>query len=238
MMSELTDEAKVGALLCTDVIAVGQAPTVAVIMLHGYAMCGSDLSPFARSLGVSAVYYIPDAPLPADPAGRCWWPMDQERRRVALMSGPRDLVSDVPAGAPVARAYLRNLVLRVRHENPGLPVALVGFSQGGMLACDTVLLGDVDVDAIALLSSSRINFEAWTARRERLRRLPVLVSHGETDADLAFSAGVALRDFCQQTGARVTWIAFQEGHVIPLVVWRGIRRLLSSLPLAVAPTAP
>jgi phospholipase/carboxylesterase len=224
--------------MVTDRIQVGEAPRLAVVLLHGYGMRGSDLAPFAHSLGVPAVFYVPDAPLQAVPSGRAWWVMDQEKRRVALQVGPRDLATEVPAGAPAARALLGDLVARVRREHPALPVALIGFSQGGMLACDALLHDTVRVDALALLSSSRIDITEWSRRTDRLRGLPVLVSHGEADDDLAFTTGLALRDFCVEAGARVTWIPFPDGHAIPLVVWRGIRRFLAGLTPRAAPTSP
>lgn len=213
--------------LAVECIRVGDHPRLVVVMLHGYAMRGSDLSPFAHSLGLSAVFYVPDAPLAAVPDGRAWWPMDQERRRVALMAGPRDLADEVPAGAPAARALLAELVARARREHPRLPVAVIAFSQGGMLACDAVVHDVVRLDALALLSSSRIDLANWRRGADRLRGLPVLVSHGEADDDLAFAAGERLRDFCIAAGALVTWVPFAEGHSIPLVVWRAIRRFLN-----------
>ena len=223
----MSGERMAGTALETQRIAVGDPPTLAVVMLHGYAMRAADLAPFAHSLGVPAVFYVPEAPLAAVPGGRAWWPMDQELRRVALLDGPRDLAEARPTGAAAARALLRDLVARVRREQPGLPVVVIGFSQGGMLACDAVLHDDIRPDCLALLSSSRIDIANWTQRAERLKGLPVLVSHGEADDDLAFAAGEALRDFCMAAGASVTWVPFPEGHAIPLVVWRGIRRFLS-----------
>ena len=226
------------AAIRTECITVGGRPEVAVVLLHGHAMQGADLAPFAHSLGVPAAYYVPDAPLDADPAGLAWWPIDQAQRRTTLRAGPRDLATEVPSGAPAARALLGELVSRVRCELPGLPVVLIGFSQGGMLACDAVLHGNVGVEGLVLLSSSRINVQSWVERRDRLSGMPVLVSHGETDDDLAFSAGEALRDFCRDAGADVTWIAFPEGHVVPLLVWRAIRRFLTARRLRVEPTFP
>lgn len=213
--------------LAAEGIRVGDEPRLVVVMLHGYAMRASDLSPFAHSLGFPAVFYVPDAPIAAVPEGRAWWPMDQERRRVALLAGPRDLAEEVPAGAPAARALLAELVARARRAHPGLPVAVIAFSQGGMLACDAVLHDAVRLDALALLSSSRIDISNWRRRADRLRGLPMLVSHGEADDDLAFAAGERLRDFCIAAGAEVTWVPFADGHSIPLVVWRGIRRFLT-----------
>jgi len=69
----------------------------------------------------------------------------------------------------------------------------------------------------------------WWPLRERLRDLPVFVSHGRMDSDLAFSAGEALRDFMTASGAQVTWAPFDGGHEIPLAAWRGLRKFLYSL---------
>lgn len=217
---------------------VGGAAQIAVVMLHGYAMRADDLAPFAHSLGLPAVFYVPDGPLEAEPSGRAWWPMDRARRRLALERGPRDLADERPAGAPAARALLRDLVAGVRRAHPNLPLAVIAFSQGGMLACDAVLHDDIRLDALALLSSSRIDLGTWLGRSDRLQGLPVLVSHGETDEDLSFAAGESLRDFCVQAGATVTWVPFPDGHAIPLVVWRAIRRFLSGLSSRGAPSAP
>lgn len=207
-------------------------------MLHGYAMGAEDLSPFAVSLGLPAVFYVPHAPLEAVPSGRAWWPMDAERRRQALLKGPRDLADERPTGASAARALLGELLVRVRRAHPDLPLVVIAFSQGGMLACDAVLHDEARLDGLALLSSSRIDIAHWRERAERLRGLPVLVSHGETDDDLAFAAGEALRDFCADAGAIVTWVPFPGGHSIPLVVWRAIRRFVAGITRREAPSVP
>ena len=57
----------------------------------------------------------------------------------------------------------------------------------------------------------------------------MLVSHGDGDADLAYSAGVALKDLLIEAGADVTWVPFNGGHEIPLVVWRRLRQLVQRL---------
>jgi phospholipase/carboxylesterase len=98
-----------------------------------------------------------------------------------------------------------------------------------MLACDLLLRDQPPVAALALLSSSRIAADEWEPLGGRLRGLPVLVSHGRSDADLAFSAGEALRDFLVRGGAQVTWVPFEQGHEIPLPVWRSLRKFLLSL---------
>lgn len=193
-------------------------------------MAPESLAPFATSLGMAADYFIPEGPVCEGP-GHAWWPVDATCRRAMRAQGPRDLHAESPAGASSARAALLELLQHVKAQAPDHAVVLIGFSQGGMLACDALLRDHVRIDGLALLSSCRITAAEWEARRKAFRALPVLVSHGRTDAELSFAAGEALRDLCLRGGAAVTWVPFDGGHEIPLVVWRGIRRLLQELPV-------
>jgi phospholipase/carboxylesterase len=98
-----------------------------------------------------------------------------------------------------------------------------------MLALDWTLRGNQRVDGLALLSTSRLALRDWEPQRERLRNLPVFLSHGTTDGDLAFAAGERLRHFLLESAAQLTWTPFEGGHEIPLVVWRGLRKFLAAL---------
>jgi phospholipase/carboxylesterase len=213
-----------------DAIAVGdeQAP-LAVIVLHGRQMQASDLAPFAHSLGTRAYFVFPDAPLAAEPRGRTWWPVDSEARMRRLASGPMDLSEMDPPGRAEARALLDAVVRALTDGAPARRIVLVGFSQGGMLAMDYVLHDGVRPAALALLSSTRIAIADWTPRAPRLAGLPVLVAHGRGDAELSFASGEGLRDFAVAGAADVTWLPFDGGHELPLVVWRALRKLLASL---------
>lgn len=143
-----------------------------------------------------------------------------------MAAGPRDLWQAHPPGAAAARAHFASLLHQVCARHGGASPVVIGFSQGGMLACDTLLRDGGPMSALALLSASRISLDEWLPRAERLAGMPVLVSHGRQDPDLAFAAGEALRDFCARSGALVTWVPFEGGHEIPLVAWRAVRRLL------------
>ncbi len=195
------------------------APTV-VVVLHGRNMSGSDLAPFAHSLRVPAYFLFPDAPLPCAP-GRSWWPVDSETRLRRLSRGPMDLWTMDPPGRAEARDRIEALLRPFASRR----CILVGFSQGGMLAMDYVLHGG-RVDGLALLSSTRIAFADWRGRLPNLAGLPVLVAHGRADNELSFAAGEGLRDAAIVGGADVTWLPFDGGHEIPLVVWRGLRQFL------------
>jgi phospholipase/carboxylesterase len=204
--------------------AVGDdAAPLAVVVLHGRQMEGADLAPFAHSLGVPAYFVFPDGPLPAKPRGRTWWPVDSEARIRRLASGPMELSAMDPEGRAEARALLEALCKQLAR-----PIVLVGFSQGGMLAMDHVLHGGTRPEALALLSSTRIAITDWQPRAHVLAGLPVLVAHGHADAELSFTAGELLRDFAAAGGAQVTWLPFEGGHEIPLVVWRALRTLVKA----------
>ena len=201
----------------------------AVVLLHGYAMQPSDLTPFAHSIGIPARFFFPRGPHASPVRGYAWWDVDTEARERMLAHGPRDLVRQQPPGLGAIRDQLGRFLEVLTAEFAPSRVVLGGFSQGGMLACDFVLRGPQAVDGLVLLSSSRIDFEAWQPLHARLAGLPAFVSHGERDADLSFPAGLALRDFLAASGAAVSWVPFEGGHEIPLVVWRGLRKFLAPL---------
>jgi phospholipase/carboxylesterase len=200
-----------------------------VVMLHGYAMCPEDLSPFASSMRTESVFYFPQGPEAALPQGFAWWPIDQERRQAQLQNGPRDLFQEYPQSRPTIRRHLLQFIAAVRERHPSLPVVLAGFSQGGMLACDLALHESLDLAGMALLSTSRIAIDDWIPRLSTLRGLPVFVSHGRSDPDLAFAAGDALQSTLADAGATVTWLPFDGRHEIPLVVWRQLKRFIQSI---------
>jgi len=213
-------------------IAVGD-PNARVVMVlsHGFQMEPADLSPFAHSIRAPAWFLFPEAPQPAEPRGRAWWFIDAKLRDEALLRGPRDFAIQHPPDLPAARATMLAFLEAAKERAAGRKFVVGGFSQGGMLTCDTLLRSGLGVDAMALLSASRIAYDEWeplVARRPFAGR-PVLVSHGQADPDLAFAAGEALRDCMAAAGAEVAWVPFAEGHEIPLVVWRRLRMLLLGL---------
>ncbi|MCU1277868.1 MAG: putative Carboxylesterase [bacterium] len=226
-MSERQETIELGGLRA---ISVGDpdAAKVVMVLAHGFQMEPADLSPFAHSIRAPAWFLFPEAPRDAEPRGRAWWFIDPKLRDEALRRGPRDFAGQHPPDLPAARARLQAFLQAAKAAAGVRPLVIGGFSQGGMLTCDTLLRSELDVAAMVLLSASRIAFDEWEPllTAGRLRGLPVLVSHGETDPDLAFSAGEALRDCLAAAGADVTWLPFGQGHEIPLVVWRRLRTLL------------
>lgn len=208
---------------------IGDGGHFDLVLLHGYAMKGGDFAPFAQSLGIPGRYFFPDAPISVPGGGNSWWPVDQERRMMSVALGARDFADQDPPGRSAARETLRQFLAGISADDPSRPLILGGFSQGGMLAVDYTVHGDAAMAGLVLLSSSRIALHDWQPRSQRLRALPVFVSHGRQDHDLAFSAGEALHEFIREAGARTVWCPFDGGHETPLSVWRELRRFLKTL---------
>ncbi len=225
----MREEIREIAGLLTAVVRPEGAAEASVVMLHGYAMQPTDLAPFAHSMKVPATFYFPRGPLPAHAQGFAWWPIDVETKNTALTNGPRDLADAYPAGREAARNRMQLFLTAIKSDTANCPLILGGFSQGGMLACELTLHGICKPAGMMLLSASRIALNEWHPRLGTLRDLPSLVSHGRADPDLAYSAGENLRDMLLAANARVTWIGFDQGHEIPLTVWRAMRRFLAKV---------
>ena len=217
------------------VVSVGEPETAeqVVVLLHGFQMQPSDLSPFAHALKAPAWFLFPEGPLPAEPQGRAWWHIDHKAREAIIANGPRDFAGQHPPDLPNARDRLRAFVEALAPRIGGRPFVLGGFSQGAMLTSDTVLRSTFPLSALVLFSGSRIGWDEqeplYRAAAERYRGLPVMVAHGETDPDIAYAAGQGLRDALRGAGADVTWQSFPQGHEIPLVVWRTFRKFLGNV---------
>jgi phospholipase/carboxylesterase len=199
------------------------------VLLHGYAMEPSDLASLADAMTLPASLYLPRGIHPAVPQGHAWWPVDASRRAAQMAEGARDLFNEHPPGREHLRLRFGEFIseLRLRHGNK--PLILAGFSQGGMLACDLLLRGAVRPQGLVLMSTSCIAIDEWQPRFDQARELPVLVTHGEADADISFTAGQRVRDHFIAAGASVTWFPFSGGHGAPLVVWREFRRFTITL---------
>jgi phospholipase/carboxylesterase len=201
-----------------------------VILLHGFLGMVDDLAPFARSLRVPGRFIVPHGIYDMAPLrGRAWWPIDVDERDAQIAKGPRDLSTFVPDGLAHARNVVSELIDELRRESPNAPLVLGGFSQGGMLCSDIVFRTDFPIAALALFSSARIAAGEWRAGYARRTEMPVFMSHGRSDHDLAFGAAELYKDELAREGLRIDWCPFDGGHEIPLVVLRAFKKFLARI---------
>jgi phospholipase/carboxylesterase len=145
-----------------------------VVLLHGYGADGDDLiglAPyFARALP-DAAFVSPHAPEPCEgaPMGRQWWGIRsfsaEERLRGALRA------------APILDRFLDDELKR--HRLGEQDMALVGFSQGTMMALHVGLRRPRPVAGILGYSGALVAPE--TLAREVRSKPPILLIHGEAD---------------------------------------------------------
>ena len=156
-----------------DAIVVGSLPaSTVVVVLHGRLMYATDLAPFAHSLDLDATFVIPDAPIEAEPRGRCWWPSDAEER--ARRGGPIDLFALDPPGRADARAALGALCREIAED---VPLALVTFLTFPLLAVASVIFRVASAGAYRATREKIANITAYL--QETLSGVRVVRSFGQ-----------------------------------------------------------
>lgn len=200
----------------------GRGPVL--VLLHGFGAPGTDLVSLHRQIVVdpSVRFVFPMAPLvleqgPSDETTpRAWWPIDIAALSQAVLTGNADdLMRREPDGLAEARAEVSLFLDAIEAELDPTEVVLGGFSQGAMLATDTVLRSDRKVAGLVILSGSLLAEPIWRARAAEHAGLPVLQSHGKTDPILPYFVAEKLRDTLLSAGLEVEWISFNGGHGIP-----------------------
>ncbi|MBL8642715.1 MAG: dienelactone hydrolase family protein [Rhodospirillaceae bacterium] len=169
--------------------AQGSAAESAVIFLHGYGSNGDDLiglAPFFAQTLPKTVFYSPNAPEPWEGGffgGRQWFTLagyDPEalRRQAGHMKGVYDRMFE---GAVKASAFLNTYIdqTMAHHKLPASKVALIGFSQGTMMALHAGLRRAESLAAIVGFSGAMVGASKLAA--EIKSRPPVLLVHGEDD---------------------------------------------------------
>lgn len=164
-----------------------------VVFLHGWGANGADLiglAPhFARGLP-TALFQSPDAPFPCDanPAGLQWWSF-ADNSQAQLVGGAR-------LAASLVGAYLDE-----QQKALGLTdadTALVGFSQGAMLALQVGLR--MNRHLAGIVAYSGVLIAAETLKDELTSKPPVLLVHGERDTVVPPQASQVAAQFLSHGG--------------------------------------
>lgn len=152
----------------------GQPATSLVIFLHGFGADGNDLigisDRWAQSLPNTA-FASPHAPEPCAgaPMGRQWFNL--------TMRDPKEFLDGVTAAKPILERFIMDETQRL---NIGLnKVALVGFSQGTMMALHTGLRLAQPLAGIVGYSGLLAGPE--TLKADTLNPCPITLVHGAMD---------------------------------------------------------
>jgi phospholipase/carboxylesterase len=157
----------------------GAAARKLVVFLHGYGADGNDLIEIGRAwqpLMPDAAFVSPHAPEPCGgaPTGRQWFAL--------TFRDPDERWKGVNAAAPILNRFLDAEL--ARRKLPASALALVGFSQGTMMALHVGLRRATAPAAIVGYSGLFVlpdNAEPEVVAAEVKSRPPVLLIHGDRD---------------------------------------------------------
>lgn len=173
--------------------AAGNRAKELVILLHGLGADGNDLislAPLFAQVLPGAAFVAPNAPFPCDmaPFGRQWFSF-QNREPEAVLAGVR-------AAAPHLGAFIDTEL-----ERAGLPderLALIGFSQGTMMALHVALRRARPCAAVIGYSGALVGPELLAGEIES--RPPVLLVHGDADEVVPFQSMAAAEGALRAAG--------------------------------------
>ncbi len=229
-----TSQVRLGSLDVVLRLPQGWQPSDGlVVLLHGFGAPGDDLVALADYLDAPKVgWAFPAAPLELSGLygdARAWWLIDLARfEQDAARGRLLDRLGEIPDGlAPARTAVIDMLAALATHTGvPDDRVVLGGFSQGAMLSLDVLLHTDRAFAGAALMSGTFIAESLWAPRMAARAGLPVVMSHGRSDALLPFVASEQLRDRLRAAGLEVTWVPFPGGHAIPPEVLTAVGGLI------------
>jgi phospholipase/carboxylesterase len=155
--------------------------------------------------------------------------IDMERLDRVARTGDTSLLTDVePPGLEQARNQLVRALDELDAALTPSSLFIGGFSQGAMLACDTVLRSSRKFGGLVMLSGAMLAAPIWRSLMGERTGLPVFMSHGVSDPILPFVIADQLRAELHNAGLRVDWRPFRGGHQIPADVLRALGQFLQS----------
>jgi len=161
--------------------ASGRDPQSMVILLHGYGSNGADLMglvPYLRPSLPDTVFMAPNAPevCPGAPGGYQWWSLTD--------LGQESRAAGVRQAARLVNAFID--MHRTTYDLPNKKVALVGFSQGTMMALH---VGPRRPEVLAgVVGYSGMLADAEALQTEVKTKPPLLLVHGDADQMVPFAA--------------------------------------------------
>lgn len=188
----------------------GDGPFAVFLLLHGWTGDEDAMSVFIPKLPNKALLIAPRGLYPASPGGYSWY--THLERRWPRMD---DFTSAV-------ERLLELLNPALFPQGNFEELHLVGFSQGAAAAYAFTLLHPERVSSTAGLAGFMPEGAETLITGERLKGLPVFVTHGTQDALVPVEHGREAARLLEEAGALVTYCEDDVGHKLSATCYRGL----------------
>ncbi len=173
--------------------ARGGFPSSLIVLLHGWGADGTDLADLAHPISVrfpGAAFFVPNGPAPCkmNTAGREWFDVDDR------VKGPVE-------AAPIINKAISSALNELNLLSKEL--ALVGFSQGGMMTLHCGLRQNPPVAAIVSFSGALLLYDDLVKNTLGSVYPPVFLIHGTEDTVVPFSLQAASYDLMKTRSIEV-----------------------------------
>jgi phospholipase/carboxylesterase len=243
---------RLGNLETSFIVPHKLPPKLLVVLCHGYGAPGTDLV----NLFDDILHLLPDDSPPSAflfpeglidmeefglPGGRAWWPLNMAQlMQLATTNRFDEMRNTVPPEIDSARSSLQlcveeglSFLAQETQSATKCPVILGGFSQGAMLAVDTLLRGSLpDVVGLIAYSGALICESQWRATERNVQGLPYIQSHGRFDQILPFETGTWLNGLFRDLGMQGSLLEFDGPHGIPQQALMQTAKLVHALSLS------
>jgi len=201
----------------------GEGPFPAIVALHGWGASAFDLlglAPYVANGGflMLCLQGPMELPLGQGAVGYGWFPIS--------MGGARAADSEIETVVEAASEFVDEALKRYPIDPSKL--ALLGFSQGGVMAYRLALRQPQRFAALAALSS-------WfppelvdkVVDREALKRLPTMIQHGSRDEAIDVSRGRESVETVRGLRIPVVYREYDCGHEITAQGLRDLSQFLN-----------
>lgn len=171
------------------------SPKQIILLLHGYGSSGADLialAPHWQQALPDTLFLAPHAPHRCAGAGYQWWGLNSFT--------PQALATGAASAAPAIDAFIDRKLDQYGLADSDL--AIVGFSQGTMMALQVGLRRQREVAAI--VGYSGMLTSAPSLSSDLRAKPPVLLVHGSADPIIPVSALHAAKTDLDKLGIKVT----------------------------------
>lgn len=212
----------------------GDPDGATILLLHGFGANSMDLFPLSGVYRQTPrpTWLFPNAPLtipgfPGDQS-RAWFPLDIEIMQRAIRTQDFQVVKNAfPSDLRESRTQIERLVGEL--DIPFSKLIIGGFSQGAVLATETLLHGRERAGGLLIFSGTLVFEPDWRKLSTLHAKTPFFQSHGLYDPLLPIEQAQKLEQVLLEGGLKGKLRIFKGGHEIPSGILGQLQQFLSHL---------